>query len=302
MSETLNILPTPVILNAQAGGGSASGDDDIRAAFATHGIAAEIRHAGADGDLAALVRQRVADGCPVVVVGGGDGSLHTAAGVLAGTDTALGILPVGTLNHFAKDLGIPIDVPAAVAVIAAGVVRSVDVGDANGTVFVNNASLGLYPAVVRQREALRRRLGHGKWTAFAIAIWRSLLHYRLLVVRVRMKGRDHVRRTPFVFIGNNSYVMDGLNIGSRTALDGGVLSLYMARREGPVSLLLLALRALVGRARQAEDFEEFTAVEVVVETRRSREHVGLDGEVVVLETPVRCRIRPLALKVIVPAA
>jgi diacylglycerol kinase family enzyme len=178
----------------------------------------------------------------------------------------------------------------------------VDVGEANGQVFINNASLGLYPSVIRQREAIRQRLGRSKWSAFAIALWRSLLHYRLLLVRVRVKDHDYLRRTPFVFIGNNSYAMDGLNIGTRAALDEGVLSLYMARREGPFRLLLLALRALFGRLRQAKDFEEFTATTVQVETRRARELVGLDGEVVTMNTAIRCHVRPLALRVVVPAA
>jgi diacylglycerol kinase family enzyme len=293
----------PVILNPQAGVRNAAREEEILAAFASHGVSAEIKNAGAngDGDLASLVRACVAERCPVIIVGGGDGSLHAAAGVLAGTDTALGILPVGTLNHFAKDLAVPLGVEAAIAVIVAGAVRSVDVGEANGQVFINNASLGLYPSVVRRREAIRQRLGRSKWPAFSIALWRTLLNYRLLLVRVRVKDRDYVRRTPFVFIGNNAYVMDGLNIGSRAALDAGVLSLYMARREGPFSLLLLALRALLGRLRQAKDFEEFTATEVRIETRRPRELVGLDGEVVAMNSAIHCHVRPLALRVIVPA-
>jgi diacylglycerol kinase family enzyme len=196
----------------------------------------------------------------------------------------------------------PLGVEDAVAVIVAGMIRSVDVGEANGQVFINNASLGLYPSVVRRREAIQQRLGRGKWSAVAIAIWRALLHYRLLLVRVRVMDRDYVRRTPFVFIGNNAYVMDRLNIGKRAAFDAGVLSLYMARREGPFSLFLLALRALSGRLRQAKDFEEFTATEVRIETRRPCELVGLDGEVVTMNTAIRCHVRPLALRVVAPAA
>jgi diacylglycerol kinase family enzyme len=296
--------PIPVILNPGAGVRNAAREEEIRAAFASHGVSAEIKNAGEGGDVdfTSLVRACVTNRCPVVVVGGGDGSLHSAAGVLAGTDTALGILPFGTLNHFAKDLAVPLGVEGAVAVIAAGVIRSVDVGEANGQVFINNASLGLYPSVVRRREEIRQRLGRSKWSAYAIALWRALLHYRLLHVRVRVMGHDYLRRTPFVFIGNNSYVMDGMNIGSRAALDAGVLSLYMARREGPFSLLLLALRALSGRLRQAKDFEEFTATAVRIETRRRRELVGLDGEVVTMNTAIRCHVRPLALRVVVPAA
>src|SRR5664279_906491 len=136
--------PVPIILNSRAGGTGASRDEEIRAAFESHGASTEISNATDGTDFTSLVRACVAARCPVVVVGGGDGSLHTAAGILAGTETALGILPVGTLNHFAKDLGLPLDVPAAVKVIVAGTIRRVDVGDANGTVFINNASLGLY--------------------------------------------------------------------------------------------------------------------------------------------------------------
>lgn len=300
----LHMTHIPVILNYRAGVRDVGREEEILAAFASHGISAEIKNVDADGDgdFTSLVRGCVTDRCPVVVVGGGDGSLHAAAGVLAGTDTALGILPVGTLNHFAKNLAVPLGVEDAVAVIVAGVIRNVDVGEANGRVFINNASLGLYPSVVRRREAIQQRLGRSKWLAFAIATRRALLRYRLLLVRVRIKDNDYVRRTPFVFIGNNSYVMDGLNIGTRAVLDAGVLSLYMARRESPFSLLLLALRALLGRLRQAKDFEEFTAKEVRIETRRHHEFVGLDGEVVTMEAPIRCRVRPLALRVVVPAA
>src|ERR1035441_7181416 len=218
----------PVIINHRAGVRDVAREEEILAAFASHGISAEIKNVGADGDFTSLVRGCVPARC---------------------------ILPVGTLNHLAKDLAVPLDVEDSVAVIVAGVIRNVDVGEANGQVFINNASLGLYPSVVRRRKAIQQRLGRSKWLAFAIATRRALLRYRLLLVRVRMKDNDYVRRTPFVFIGNNSYVMDGLNIGTRAALDAGVLSLYMARRESPFSLLLLALRALRGRLRQAKDFE-----------------------------------------------
>ena len=304
MSETLHILPIPVILNPQSGGGSAARDDEVRAAFSSHGLTAEIQNAGddGDGDLASLVRACVARRVPVVVVGGGDGSLHTAAGVLAGTETALGILPVGTLNHFAKDLGLPLGLKEAVDVIAGGVVRRVDVGEANGQVFLNNASLGLYPSVVRRREALRQRLGQGKWPALVVASWRALLHYRLLHVRVASGAEERKRKTPFVFVGNNVYAMEGLDIGTRPALDGGVLSLYMARRESPFRLILLAVAALFGRLRQARDFEALTSKDVRIHTRRPRESVGLDGELVTMETPIHCTVRPGALRVVVPAA
>jgi len=244
----------------------------------------------------------VKEGHQMVVVAGGDGSLSSAAGELAGAEAALGILPLGTFNHFAKDLGVPLGLDEAAGVIAAGATRRVDVGEANGQVFLNNASVGFYPRVVRAREGLRERLGKGKWTAFAQAAWHTLSRYRMLTARLSVDGREHVRRTPFVFIGNNPYDMDRLVIGRRNALEQGVLSLYMARREGPLSLIALALRALTGRLRQAADFESYTARTLRVETPRGRELVSLDGEVQTMDMPLVCRIVPQALLVVVPAS
>lgn len=290
----------PVFLNTRAGGRRPHTADEVGALFEAAGLTAEVRTLGEHDDPTELVSRCAKEGCSAVVVGGGDGSLHAAAGALAGTDTALGILPLGTFNHFAKDLGLPIDLEQAVKVIATGSIRSVDVGEANGRVFINNASMGMYPSVVHHREGMQHRLGRGKWAAFALAVWRALMRYRLLLVRVLLKEpeagheaavsrQEYVRRTPFVFVGNNSYSMDRLIVGRRDSLEGGNLSLYMARRESPMSLLPLALRALVGRLREAEDFESFRAETLQVETRHARELVGLDGEVVAMEMPLCCR-------------
>jgi diacylglycerol kinase family enzyme len=290
-----------VIINAAAG---SSGDAAARAvaeAFASCGMRARVSLAGGGADVTELARRALSDGARAVVAGGGDGTVGSVAGALAGTDRPLGVLPLGTLNHFAKDLGIPLGLEEAARNVCEGREVFVDVGEVNGQVFVNNSSLGLYPRIVRRREKLQEREGSGKWSAFVRASLAVLRRYPFLSVRLDADGRQISRKTPFVFVGNNEYQMESLQIGARECLDAGHLSLYVARRTGRLGLLRLALSALFGRLRQAEDFDALCAEEIWVETRRpKRLPVATDGEVTVMTTPLHYRVRPRALKVIVP--
>ena len=178
----------------------------------------------------------------------------------------------------------------------------IDVGEVNGRIFLNNSSLGLYPSLVHHRERQQQRLGRGKWTAFAWAALLVLRRYPSLSVRVRVDGIDLVRRTPLVFVGNNIYKMEGLNIGVREQLAAGTLSLYIPRRPGRLGLIRIALRALFGRLRAVNDFDALLAMEFQIETRRKQVRVATDGEVNRMATPLHYRIRAGALRVMVPRA
>jgi diacylglycerol kinase family enzyme len=138
-----------------------------------------------------------------IVAGGGDGTVNAVAGSLAGTDGVLGVLPMGTLNHFAKDAGIPLDLEAAVRNLFTGQVTKVDVGEVNGRVFVNNSGVGFYPHFVRQREEQERR-GHVKRVAFVLALRALLRRYLRLRMRVHLGREEALEQvTPFLFVGNN---------------------------------------------------------------------------------------------------
>jgi YegS/Rv2252/BmrU family lipid kinase len=290
-----------VIVNAAAGSQRAN---DLRAQLTQHfkaaGTEVEIQLADAGADLVREVKRAIMRTPETLVVGGGDGTLNAAAPLLIGTGIALGILPLGTLNHFARDLRIPFDLEAAVKTIAAGHTVKVDVGAVNDRFFLNNSSLGLYPHAVKGREVQRERLGRGKWPAFIWAALAVLRRYPFLDVRLSIDGSDLKRRTPFVFIGNNKYAMEGFRIGERARLDGGLLSLYVANRTGRLGLFRLALQALFGRLNQAEDFDTAFAKSIEVETRRGRLRVATDGEIGIMATPLRFRVLPAALTVVVP--
>lgn len=273
----------------------------MQASFGACGLAPSITLADSGEEMIATARQALADGADMIVAGGGDGTVNAVASVVAGSGVRFGVLPLGTLNHFAKDLNIPLVLDEAVANLAHGVAMRVDVGEVNGRIFLNNSSLGLYPAVVRDRDQQQRRQGRSKWVAFSWAAIAALRRYPFLNVHLRINGEEHARRTPFVFIGNNEYIMQGLNMGGRERLDGGVLSLYVAQRPTRLGLLRLAFHALRGSLAEARDFDVLTATSMEIDTRHPRLHVATDGEVTLMQTPLSYRLRPAALTVMVPA-
>jgi diacylglycerol kinase family enzyme len=296
-------LRCAVILNAAAGG--ARGDDTadrVRAALEKAGMSPTVLRARG-AEISDVARRAASDPAfSAVVAAGGDGTVSAVAGALAGTDKALAVLPMGTLNHFAKDLGVPLALDAAARAIASGVPRAIDVAEANGRVFVNNSSLGLYPRAVRERERLRARLGRlaSKWLAMSWAMLLVLVRLRPLTVRIRWGGGGGSRRrTPFVFVGNNRYDAALLATQWRAALDRGLLGVYVARERTRVGLLRLALRALLRRLHD-RDLDALDVPSLTIESHRRRLLVSVDGEVVPLATPIRYRIRPGALRVLAP--
>jgi diacylglycerol kinase family enzyme len=252
------------------------------------------------GELRAVVKAAVREKPRMIVVGGGDGTLGTVAGVLKDTEVALGVLPLGTLNHFAKDLRIPLDMKQAIATLAAGHVVEVDLGEVNGKAFLNNSSLGVYPDLVRERTRQQKRLGRGKRWALFWATLTAMRRNAFVHVRLSLNGIEREYRTPFVFVGNNRYLMEGFNIGLRDTLRDGLLSVYVTQRRTRVALFALGVRALFARLRQARDFEIMTAQALTIESRRRLLHVATDGEVALMETPLRYRVHPLALRVVAP--
>lgn len=269
-------------------------------AFAAAGAEAQIALATSAGELETFAKKAAAEDAEVIVAGGGDGSINLVAAHVIASNRILGVLPLGTMNHFAKDLKIPLDLKKAVQTIVAGHVSRVDVGEVNENIFINNSSLGLYPQIVRQRER-QQQLGWSKGPAYVWAALGTLRRYPFLDVRIGVDGQEINRRTPFLFIGNNEYQMETLNVGGRACLDNGKLSLYMANRTGRLGMIRLALRALLGGLHQEKDFLTLSAQEIWIGNRHKHLRVALDGEVKLLHPPLEYRVRPKALQVLTPA-
>ena len=281
----------------QAGGTAAALGDSLRGtveqAFAAAGREIDLQFVPGADMAAAVARHR---GKPRVVVGGGDGTLGCAAAVLANTPTAMAILPLGTRNHLARQLEIPLDLDAAVAVAIGGQRRRVDLGAAGDRLFVNNASFGIYTRFVRQRD---QRAGP-RWLNALPAAWHALRHMRAQQFTLRLDGRRQPLATPLLFVDNNQYSIEPGHLGEREAMNDGRLSVYAVAAQGPHKLLAFALRALVGLARPERDFAECaSAGEVVIEGQGWIEG-AFDGELEWMALPLRLRNLPSALGVVTP--
>jgi YegS/Rv2252/BmrU family lipid kinase len=293
---------TTVLLNLR--GGTLAADPALAAK-----AEAALRAAGLDiqvellsGDDCAVRCRAIAERRdPLLVVGGGDGTISAAASALVGTDTRLGVLPLGTLNHFARDLNIPADLDEAARLIASGKDRRVDVAEMNGRIFINNSAIGLYPQMVVDRDLQRRRLGRSKRIAMMIASLRTLARFNhdRLSLTVNEEGTARVD-TPLLFVGNNGYRIDIGGPGQRDSLDDGALCVLVMRKKTRSGLIAASVRALFNRSRP-DDMVRLDAVERLrVDSRRSQLAVSLDGEVVSSTTPLEYRIRKGALRVIAP--
>jgi len=289
-----------VIVNATSGTGENRAlAERLNELFDRDGLIPRVALVERGHEIIELARQAALGDADVVVAAGGDGTINSVTSQLLNTKKTLGVLPLGTMNHFAKDLHIPLELEAAVETIIEGHIANVDLGEVNGHVFVNNSSLGLYPSIVREREK-QQRLGWGKWPAYVWAAVAVLRRYPFLDIRLELDGKAWSSRTPFVFIGNNEYEMETLNIGGRSCLDAGELSLYVTNRTGRLGLIRLALRALFGGLRQEKDFLAMCTKEIWIGTKHKRVRVALDGEVTMMEPPLHYRVLPGRLPVLTP--
>ena len=285
-----------VILNAKSGGGADA--SQLQAAFQAHGCACEVTELKHGVDLAALAASDPTE--VAFIAAGGDGTVNAVAQVVAGTARRMGVLPVGTLNHFAKDLGLPEDLEAAIAVAAGMQTRLVDAAEVNGCVFVNNSSLGAYPLMVLDRERLKQT-GWNKWLSLTFASLKAFAVMWTMRVEVEVDDEVFACSTPFVFLGNNEYLVDGLKLGARKRIDKGELAVYLARGVGRWGVVKLGLAALLGRVKRVREYEERKGRTVTLRVHRRRPRVSLDGEVRRIAAPLVYRARPGALTVLCSA-
>jgi diacylglycerol kinase family enzyme len=268
-----------------------------------------LRSAGVGGEVELVagdrieerVRSHVEGGAGLVIVGGGDGSLGAAASALKGAETTLGILPLGTFNHLARDLGIPFPLDQAAALIARGERRSIDLAEVNGRTFVNNSAIGLYPLMVVDRESQQRRLGRSKRLAMLVASLRTLarFHDERLTLTTG-EGRSSLD-TPLLFVGNNDYRVAMPGAGQRDALDDGHLCVLVMRKKGVPGFLAATVRALVGLTRENDMVRLDDIERLRVDSRQASLTVSIDGETCRMTPPLDYCIRKRALRVMAPA-
>lgn len=276
----------------------------VAKAFGDLGLRHDVRMAGRGDDLSAMARRAASEGFDVVAAAGGDGTINAVASGLAdGPAEArprLGIIPSGTFNYVARGFGVPEEVEAAAAVIAEGYERPLDLGALNGRIFLNNASLGAYPLILRRREAIYRQWGRSRFAAHW-SVLEVLSSFRAAMrLEVLADGRLLRLRTPLVFIARNAFQLDQFGLEGRGHIEAGRFAVFVAPDAGRGGLVRLAARLAMGLLRAGEDFELFGASDVEVRAGRPSRLVARDGERETMDAPFRFTVLRDALRVITP--
>jgi diacylglycerol kinase family enzyme len=244
----------------------------------------------------------VHSGAGLIYVAGGDGTIAAAAQRLVGTKIALAVLPLGTMNLIAKDLNIPLDITAAVRALADGVQRRIDVGKVGEAVFLCNSVIGVAPVLARLRERERKQTMPAilKVVRVAIATLKSVVRFRSRRLTVSYGNTTRALRTKSLTISVNAYDENNGAVLKRSVLDGGDLVAYIAPDVGALRLISGMLRLMRGKGASAVGLESLRVQTITVASR----HVGLtvvvDGEPVLMASPLEYRILPQALTVVVP--
>lgn len=245
-----------------------------------------------DDNIRRNLARPIAGGSTLAVLGG-DGTINSIVNMVAGTQAILAPLSGGTFNHFVSDAGIPQDLDQALIRLKTAKVRRIDTVMANETYFVNNSLLGLYPYSLEVRGELEGK--YGKWPAAIAGVMASFIRFHTYSIDI--DGTKY--RTPFVFVGNNNFGLERLGLPGRTRLDGGVMCVYIARAHTRWGLAKLFVRALTGKLRDSEEFEELKITGSITVTTKSRHlRVSHDGELSRMKTPITYTLKPKSLRIL----
>jgi diacylglycerol kinase family enzyme len=297
--------PVTVILNVGSGHGDATTcEREIRAGFEAAGRAHRIVVAGSPDEverqtrLAMVAARREPQ---VIVAAGGDGTINLVAGLVLERDLPFGVIPLGTFNYFARDLGIPLDPREAATAIATGRIRRVHVARVNGHLFLNNASFGLYRKLLEDREINKQRFGRYKFVAVLSAfatVWRFRQVYTL---RMSLDGRTTTLRTPLLFFGLNSLQLEKLDLDIARCTDAGQMAVIALQPSSRWHLFGLVLKGALQGLHDSPDLRCHGASQVVVEQPGRRQtRVAVDGESFDCTLPLRFEVQRDALQVVVP--
>ena len=289
-----------LFLNAKAGTFSAGDESSLRTLAEENHLRVVEVHPGID--VRAAVREGLAAGLRSFVVAGGDGSVHHVAQALVNTEGILGVVPVGSVNHLARDLQVPVDDwRAAFEVAVRGEVRQIDVGRVNGQYFINSIMLGVYPSISEYRE--RFRSVNSRWSAYLKAARLALHHFPHVTLVIELEGRVETLRTQMFVVAVNSYDLSQVGMVSpKTTFNDGRVSIYSLSFMSRPQFIRAAAKYFRGKIGDVEGFRSTRTTQLRIDTGRRRLRVSIDGELVEMQTPLQIAAVPSSLLVRAPAA
>ena len=289
-----------LFLNPRAGTFAASDESSLRALAEENGLRVVDVHP--EIDVRAIIRESLTAGLRAFVVAGGDGTVHYVAQALVGTEGVLGVIPIGSVNHLARDLQIPVgDWRTALEVALRGELRQIDVGRVNGQYFINSIMLGIYPTISEYRERFRSL--HNRWSAYLKATQLALRSFPHVTLVVELDGRVETFRTQLFVVAVNSYDLSQVGMVSpKTTFNDGRLSIYSLSFMNRPQFIRAAAKYFRGKIGDVQGFRAIRTPQMRVDTGHRRLRVSLDGELVDMKTPLQIAAVPSSLLVRAPHA
>lgn len=290
-----------ILLNP--GSGKKRGADaeaEIREVAKALSLDVTLRLLDRDRSIGAQTRAAVKDGFGMIVAAGGDGTICGVAAALAGTDQLMGVLPLGTFNYFARSMNIPQDIEGALKVIAEGHECTRSAGRVNDHVFLNNASLGAYPAILKKREQIYDRWGRSRVAAYWSVLVALLDSSHMMSVRITVDGEERRMRTPLIFMMHNAYQLEQLGLEGEEHIRDGKFAVFIARDEGRLGMIRHAIGLARGRLEKSKDFELLSGCDIRIDTGLPRNRVARDGEREMMPGPFHFEVIPDALRIVIP--
>ncbi|GGL55068.1 diacylglycerol/lipid kinase family protein [Wenxinia marina] len=288
-----------VIRNRMSGLGEAA-RESLEAAIRTLGDRAEVVEVDPGDDIGAKAREAAKSGAAIVAAAGGDGTIMGVAQGLAGSSAALGVLPLGTFNFFARGLGLPEDAEEAARVLSQGRRMPMSLAAVDGQLFLNNVSMGIYPAILQEREAVYKSWGRSRLAAYWSVVKTFLKAQAPLKVTLDVDGRQRRYVTPLIFVARSAFQLEHFNLPGKSEVERDRLAIFVGSRTGRAGLFLQAWHLLRGTMKEGRDFDLLPADRVRVDTRRRTVLVACDGEKFRLPSPVTVEMKKNVIDVVVP--
>jgi diacylglycerol kinase family enzyme len=293
-----------VCILVNCGSGKQTADDScaaIEAAFAKLDFPVTLRRIEQGPDIARMTRQAMDDGFGTIVAAGGDGTICGVAAAIAGQEgIRMGVIPLGTFNYFCRSVGVPADMDKAAAIVAAGHARGMDAGYVNDRLFLNNASLGAYPAILETRETVYKTVGRSRMAAYWSVVHALIGRRGFFKGKVEAQGQSRAIRASLLFCVTNAYQLDSLALGGAEAVRSGKMALFIAPQASALQMVATAVGLLAGKLQKHRDYEIMTGTEFTVAPRRARQKVARDGEWTVETGPFTFRLVKNALTMVLP--
>ncbi|MCX5466455.1 diacylglycerol/lipid kinase family protein [Acinetobacter nematophilus] len=303
-----DLKPLSMIYNEKSGFHANHKDEvyeKLMTIWTTHGFEIQVFDISAEVDIQTLMKkiyQRHAQYSQlgVIVAAGGDGTLNAVASQMLHQHIPMGILPLGTFNYVARALNIPLNLLDAAHVIATGEPRASHIACINDQIYLNNASLGLYPLFIKKREAYNRRFGRFALNAYTSGLDVLIRDRKELKLEIEVDGQKYPVKSPLIFFGNNQLQLKELNLRISKCAEVGEIAGVVIAKGDKATLFKTLFQTIRGKLEKASDVYSFGAEKVIVYSKKPKLTVAIDGEIVSMDTPLNLHVEKNALNIMVP--